>query len=746
MLVFTLSAAHAQKPIIRDVPFAQEYSKPLPPLPTPEENDIRAVYPMVTRPGRVWVATAAGVRLWDLGRWHTPADNVAPAFCIGGYHLAFVGTWNGVYRAESDKLIPMGLQGHPISAIHVQSFTGTDNETLYAASPDGIWRAENVTYQEPPKWQKLDGVWRNTIRAIYADDTRLWIGTASGLFRWKLDGSERITEFWNKPEQISSSSIRSIIADRQGRVYVGTSGGIDVFDKGKRIKTHTVSNGLPNRDIRALAFDNKGRLWAATRLGAIRYDGKRWILRHSRRWLLDNETRSIGVNEDNTVFIGTAKGVSSIAERQMTLADKADYYAKIVRTRHIRPPGLIGPAMLKTPGDLRDYFVMDTDNDGEHTGYYCATESYRYAVTKDKSAYDNAREAFLALEQLNLVTGTKHFIARTMIPINSLPQNDVNRTFSPEQQAEERANDLRFKAVEERWLPSKDGKWLWKRDTSSDEVSGHLFGAYVFYRIAATEADKKIVAAYMDRLVGGLVDNDFDLIDIDGKPTRWGIFSPKRLNDDPDWREERPNNSLEILTYLRMAAEVTGNPRYTRAFEELATKHGYVKNANWRDYGIPSEYTHIVDDMNMVTFTGTMEVEKDPKLRRHFQQGMRDWHKVIARDQVPMYDFVFNAFSGKTVPLEGAAEQLRDYPLDLIEWTVDNSQREDVGRDKRPGKDEGMLNRILPRSEMGICPPDQEPYLAVIGNGGQTEDKNDAFPLAYWFGRYYGLITSPQAR
>lgn len=730
----------AQKPMIRDVPFVQQTHTPNF-LPTPEANDVRAV---AHHDGMTWAATAAGVFFLEGNLWKSPANNAAPAFCLystGGNLL--VGAWDGLYRVERDTLTRIGLENHPVAAI--TSLQDVNRSLVYAASPDGIWQAQQRGDGSMTEWNKLDGVWRNTIRALHADTTHLWIGTASGLYRWKRDGSERRAEMWNKPQQIISSNIRALATDAQGKLYVGTSGGIDVFQNDKRVRSFTVSNGLPNRDIRALAFDARGRLWATCRLGAMFWDGKRWNLRHSRRWLPNDDARTVA-QIPNGMLVGTAGGVSEIREQMMTLAEKADYYARIVRERHIRPPGLIGPFLMKFPGDLRDGYVMDTDNDGEHTGYYCATESYRYAVTKDPTAYQHAREAFGALEQLNLVTGTRHFIARTMIPRNAEPQNDVNRTFTPQQQAEERAKDLRFKPVEDRWLPSKDGKWLWKRDTSSDEVSGHLFGAWVFYRLAATTEDKARVAAYVDRLVGGLVDNGFDLIDIDGKPTRWGVFSPKRLNDDPDWHEERPNNSMEILTYLRMAAAMTGKARYTQAAQELIFKHGYLQNAHWRDYGIPSEYTHIVDDMNMVTFTGIMTVETDPELRRYFQQGMRDWHKVIARDHVPMYDFVFNAFSGRTVNLEGAAQQLRDWPLDLIEWTVDNREREDVGRDKRPGKDEGMLDRILPRSEMGICPPDQEPYLAVIGNGGQTEDKNDAWPLAYWFGRYYGLISAPMGR
>ncbi|HLV79048.1 MAG TPA: hypothetical protein VKT32_02165, partial [Chthonomonadaceae bacterium] len=112
-------------------------------------------------------------------------------------------------------------------------------------------------------------------------------------------------------------------------------------------------------------------------------------------------------------------------------------------------------------------------------------------------------------------------------------------------------------------------------------------------------------------------------------------------------------------------------------------------------------------------------------------------------DGIPFYDFAYNRFSGRQVPLERAVETLRDWPLDMIEWTVDNSQREDVLWDRTPGADEGLLTRILPRSEMGLCMWDGEPYRAVIGRDGQREEKPTDWLLAYWMGRYYGLLADP---
>jgi hypothetical protein len=725
--------------VIRDRPFAQEYQQAYP-LGRPGENDVRAV--AVDRQGCVWAATAEGVRYLQDAQWHAPAggDTLGSAFTlhVDGQGRVWVGAWNGLYRATTEQVVPAGIAGVPISAIGERPAGANGTPTLFAGGPDGIWQGQNGI------WRRLEGVWGHNVSALCpTGDNHLWIAGAGGLYRCALEGASRRAELFSKPDLLLSATLYALAPDARGRLWIGGTGGLDCYEGTRRVRSLTTRQGLPNRHARALAFDADGRLWVATKLGVARYDGRGWSLRHSRRWLLSDDARCVAIGPDGTAWVATAAGVSAIRKRPMTLADKAAYFEAIVRKRHIRPPGLIGPALLKTPGDLTDFFVSDTDNDGEHTGTYCAAESYRYAVTKDPQALANAKEAFHALAALQAVTSTPHFIARTMIPIDAQPQNDPNRTYTPPQEAEERAANPRFKKVENRWLPSKDGKWLWKRDSSSDEVVGHMYGFTVYYDLAADAEERRRVAEQVDRLIGGIVDHGFTLQDIDGKPTLWGVWSPERLNGDFDWREERGNNSVEMLTYLRLAGCMTGKPRYEAAAKTLIAQHGYLQNALLTDQSTPSERTHIVYELLSCIYPILMTHETDPERRKVFQQSIERWHGGVRNEGIAVYDFVYNRWSGRRVALAGAAEMLRDWPLDLIEWTVDNRAREDVDRDDTPGNDDAFLKRILPRSEMGICNPDQEPQRAVIGNDGRTEDYVAEWLNAYWIGRYYGFITPP---
>jgi hypothetical protein len=497
---------------------------------------------------------------------------------------------------------------------------------------------------------------------------------------------------------------------------------------------------MPFHESRATAADADGRLWIATRDGVVRYDHGRWSLRHSRRWLAADDARDLVIGRDGTAWIATAAGVDAIRRKPMTLAAKANALLQIVRARHIRPPGLVGPAVLLAPGDLSRSFLEDDDNDGEHTGMYCAMESMRYAVTHDPAARENARAAFHALLLLQQVTGTPHFIARSVLPIGVAPRHEVDRTFTPEEIAEARRTDPRAKIIEKRWVPSADGKWLWKRDASSDEVDGHMFGYAVYYDLAADADERKLVAEQVDRLVGGIVAHGFVLQDVDGRATQWGNWSPASLNGDPTWHEERAGNSVEMIAFLGVASYMTGSARYREAARGLVEQHGYGRNMLQAVFDTPSERTHIEDELLTMVYANLLTHPLLPSIDAIGRESMRRWHKSAERDGIPFYDFAYNRFSGRRVSLDRAVETLRDWPLDMVEWSVDNSRRDDVRKDLTPGLEAGMLTRILPRSEMGICMWDQEPYKAVIGNGGQREDKPTDWLLAYWMGRYYGLL------
>lgn len=731
-LAFLCLAASVQAQAIPDAPFQQEYHEAYP-MPTAGANDVKAL--AFDGAERLWAATAEGVRYLEGGAWKTPegGTQIGTTYALtrDASGDLWAGTWNGIYKVTPKGVVSGGLKGALINAID-------GGDPLFAGGPHGIWK------QVHGKWEAVGGSWHKMVHAVHVAPTnQMWVGTGSGLYLQSLT-SPAETRVFSRPDVLLSSNVSSLTPLADGTLCIGTTGGLDFYKGAKRIRSLTAKDGMPSYRVRSVTQDAERRLWAATEMGVVRYDAGRWTLRHSRRWLLSDDTRSVAIGRDGTAWVATAAGVDAIRRRKMTLADKADYYLQMIRARHIRPPGLVGPAVLVTPGDLSKSFIEDDDNDGEHTAMYLAMESMRYAVTKDPTARDNAKVAFHALMELQRATGTDHFIARSILPVSTPPRHEVDQTITPERAAAMYLDNPREKPIEKRWLPTKDGKWFWKRDASSDEVDGHVFGYAVYYDLAATEEEKRLVADQVDRIIGGIVAHGYVLQDIDGKGTQWANWSPESLNRDKTWREERFGNSTEMLSYLGVAYHVTQKQKYLDAVKYLVEKHGYAKNMASMSYVTPSEYTHINDELLVMVFHNLFTNSATPALEKSALTALRSWHKTCRRDGIPFYDFIFNRFSGQQVPLDRAMETLRDWPLDHIEWTVDSSRRADVQWDRTPGAPANFLTRILPRSEIGLCMWDQEPYFATMGRNGEREDRPNDWLLAYWMGRYYGIIGSPE--
>ncbi|HVE71991.1 MAG TPA: two-component regulator propeller domain-containing protein [Thermoanaerobaculia bacterium] len=140
-----------------------------------------------------------------------------------------------------------------------------------------------------------------------AQDARgfLWFGTQGGLVRY--DGTE-----WrvfrsnpNDPSTLAGNYVRALLVARDGRVWVGTfSGGLSVFDP--RTETFTRFKVAYDR-VEGLAEDREGRVWIATSAGLDRLDPRTKKLEHFR--LFDDRVRGLLFDSRGTLWVGTRDGL-----------------------------------------------------------------------------------------------------------------------------------------------------------------------------------------------------------------------------------------------------------------------------------------------------------------------------------------------------------------------------------------------------------------------------------------------------
>lgn len=720
------SAAEAEV----DVPFLQETHTGYP-FPLATECPITSV---ALHENYLAVGTECGVYGLDLasgeyieGKFKTPIFDLDTTI-DGGLMIADM---DGLVSLDGPKEKRQDWDG----AIAVSAQREIDGRShAVALGPKGMWhdRGRGFRKQDLPSSRALR-------EAVIDAEGGVWIATGMGLTHYR----DRATRLYQHVDEIVSSDVRGVAIDGQGRVWAGSFGGITIYADGEEVQRLTPADGLPTVDLQCLAWGPNGRMWIGTSHGVTRYDGTKWSTLFSRRWLLDDDVRDIAFDADGTAWVATRTGISAIKRTMMTMAEKAAYFHAVSEARHVRPPGVEEKVYLQTPGDLSTWRPEDDDNDGGYTACHIVMEAHRYAATGDPEAKARAKRGFDFLHFLEEVDGVPGFFARTVIPADWDHMHDPNRTYTDEEKALSAVREPRYKPVEIRWHPTADGKWLWKGDTSSDEVTSHFYAFHYYHDLVADDEEKKRVAALAARIMDHIIDGGYVFRDIDGEHTRWGVWAPKRLNHDPEWRAERGINSLEILSYLKATYHMTGDKKYEREYQKLLHKHGYKENVRHAKTFAVAWQTHIDDELLSQVYPALFKYETDPELLALYRESLDHWYEGIRNEYNPYFNYSYAMLSDNEQQHEDSIFFLRDAPLDLINWRIDQSWREDLEIVRSPILEERSMSRLVPPSERATVRWDKNPWMIARGDGGRTEWSPTFWLLPYWMGRYYGYIAAP---
>ena len=483
-----------------------------------------------------------------------------------------------------------------------------------------------------------------------------------------------------------------------------------------------------------------GTVWLGTPRGLMHLPpgADAWRLFHSRRWLPHDEVTHLALDAQGTLWVATRDGVVRLKQQATTLEAKMAEIHQALRAMHVQH-GLVGSIHLHQPGTTEHGWTQHSnDNDGLWTSLYVAAEAFRYGVTGDEEARRNARESLDALLLLESVTGLPGYVARSVVPGDEPP---------PRQ---------RYGG---QWQHSADGKWWWKGDTSSDELDGHYFAYAVYYDLVADAEEKAVIAAVVARITDHILDHDYYYVGPDGKPTTWGVWAPEKLNHDLEWILDRGLNSLELLSHLKVAHHVTGDSRYEQAARELIEQHSYHINTVRQKVTWPAtEINHSDDELAFLAYYPLLWYERDPELRRVYLTSI-EWSWQVERpEHSPLFGYIYAAArqadewtqpdrrpSEAFVPADEydaalLADWFREVPSDMIEWTVVNSGRADLGAlvPNRFGRDNAQ--RVLPVAERRLMRWNGDPYELDGGAAGHGRDDGTYVLLPYWMGRWHRFL------
>ena len=594
----------------------------------------------------------------------------------------------------------------------------------------------------------------NVLSAARTKRGLVWVVTDRGVFR--SQGAQyvpltvpRVSDATHLPLP-PDTRITDVTDDSEGHIWAATTHGLFITDGGDWWSRLDRQDGMPFEDMTCVHLAANGDVWGGTEQGAWRLRSGKFRTFWGKRWLPGNRVTALWTDAKGRAWAETDDGLACIEERPMTLAEKAAHFDRITQQRHNRR-GYIGHIHLFVPGDpTKGAHYEAADSDGLWTGYYVAAMSLRYASTRDPAARRQAQQSMNAMLELERLTGIPGYPARSVATEDEIRAGI--KGYHPEQTVRVPGETDKY------WVRSPVDKNVWcKSDTSSDTMDGHYFAWYLYSEHVANAAEKKKIAAVARRATDHIMKNGYTLVGHTGRKTRWGVWGPQFLNNDPAWFEQRGLNSLELLSHLKVAHHLTGDPKYARAYDELIEKHHYLQNTLLVRRGPLGDWwniNHSDDQLSYIAYYPLLMLEKAPARRRILTEGLaRTWEESasgeqpLIRELSSFYNFAYGAMTANPCAPEDGIADLQDWPWDMVDWTVANSHRHDIQIRKPPEerfRDLMQSNRVLSSAERHLKRWNASPWKANGGSDGRLEHDGSTWLIGYWLGVYHGYIRKDQ--
>ena len=262
---------------------------------------------------------------------------------------------------------------------------------------------------------------------------------------------------------------------------------------------------------------------------------------------------------------------------------------------------------------------------------------------------------------------------------------------------------------------------VYKGDTSSDEIIGHLFLYKLAYDILAPEDPelKAMLEETMEKFAQHLSDNSYTMVDGSGQPTTWAKFSRTYFHNGQTLGGAGLN-ALVMLTGFKVAAYITGNQKWEDEYRMAALEEGYefaeIMTQNAERYtmsilevvnGISPVLGYILrpivdtnlfksiyrlilnysdEEMAMLGFYTLFQLEDDEELLTYYRAALEDWWYSMSFSENALWYYIYqlaypdeaktDAYGNSLV--DTASWVLNRHPIDLRRLGASNNKRDDV--------------------------------------------------------------------
>ncbi|MCP5053959.1 MAG: helix-turn-helix domain-containing protein [bacterium] len=239
----------------------------------------------------------------------------------GRGNTLWIGTNSGLSRLRDGRFQPVPLQ-NKTAAANAREITALHEDpggNLWAGTENGLYFIKNS--QNPEAFLP-----NHSIRTILRDNRGvLWVGTSGeGLFRFQ---ARRFVPV-NSLQELPGDFIESLLQDHEGNLWMGAyTAGLARLKPAKAL-TLGKENGLPENQVYTLLPQHPNRLWAGTgRKGLALVDlNRNKVIRTitAAQGLSGNRVRALWQDPDNTLWVGTVSGLNRVKDGKITIYTTRD--------------------------------------------------------------------------------------------------------------------------------------------------------------------------------------------------------------------------------------------------------------------------------------------------------------------------------------------------------------------------------------------------------------------------------------
>jgi hypothetical protein len=268
-----------------------------------------------------------------------------------------------------------------------------------------------------------------------------------------------------------------------------------------------------------------------------------------------------------------------------------------------------------------------------------------------------------------------------------------------------------------------------------------FYSVSLFYELVAEGKEKEEARDLLSRIASYIIDCGWVLKDMDGETTRWGRWNPEYLLR-PYGYMDRGLNGLQALTFMETAYSMTGDEKFKEGLQQLI-EWGYPENTIRQKNTFPPKNIVTWDDNHAFrSYNTLLRYVDDPKLRSVYLRSLERTWEVKRMEQIPWFNYIYGASTGNDCEVEKTADHLREWILDCIEYSYNNSHRDDLFVEPGYISYERGKKRISPR-EMAAMRAARSAISLDGGANGRRVTEPTGFLRDYWMGRYHGFIEAP---